>query len=380
MTETGLGSGVPRQTAGPGWAAKLALQPWFHRFCSRVPGLRHIARAEGEALFEVVSGFVRSQCLLALVELRVLHRLAEAPESTARLALLSGTPTDRMAVLLQAGAALKLLRRKGDVWRLTTRGAAFLTVPGLEAMVRHHPVLYRDMTDPVAFFRAETQPELAKFWPYVFGAGSAADPSLAARYSALMSDSQGLVADDTLRLLDFRGIKHLMDVGGGTGAFLAAVGQAHPGIKRTLFDLPAVVAGASARLGPGIAIQPGSFRDQALPQGADAISLIRVLYDHADETVASLLANAFQALPTGGRLIISEPMSGGARPDPATDVYFTVYTLAMGTGRTRSSHEIAALLLRAGFTTVTPARTHRPYVTSAITATKFAVSAGKVSN
>ena len=238
MTDTGLGAGLPRKAAGPGWAAKLALSPWFHKACSRMPGLRHIARAEGEALFEVVSGFVRSQCLLALVELRVLHRLAEAPETTARLAQLTAVPADRMAVLLQAGAALKLLRRKGEHWRLTTRGAAFLTVPGLEAMVRHHPVLYRDLTDPVAFFRGETQPELAGFWPYVFGAGGAADPDLATRYSDLMADSQGLVADDTLRLVDFRGITHLMDVGGGTGAFLDAVGRAHPAMQRTLLTCP----------------------------------------------------------------------------------------------------------------------------------------------
>ncbi|AZL60711.1 methyltransferase domain-containing protein [Tabrizicola piscis] len=380
MTETGLGSGVPRSVAGPGWAAKLALQPWFHRFCSRVPGLRGIARAEGEALFEVVSGFVRSQCLLALVELRVLHRLAEAPETTARLAALSAVPVDRMAVLCQAGAALKLMRRKGDIWRLTPRGAAFLTVPGLEAMVRHHPVLYRDLADPAAFFRGKTDPELAGFWPYVFGAGGAADPDLAARYSDLMADSQGLVAEDTLRLVDFRGITHLMDVGGGTGAFLAAVGKAHPQLTRTLFDLPAVVAGARARLGADVTIIPGSFRDDDLPLGADAISLIRVLYDHADATVTALLANVRQALPPGGRLIISEPMSGGARPDPATDVYFTVYTLAMQTGRTRSEAEIAGLLQKAGFDAITPAKSLRPFVTTALSAMTPAESLSKLSN
>lgn len=374
MTDMGLGQGVPRKVAGPGWAARLALSPRFHRFCARVPGLRQIARAEGEALFEVVSGFVRSQCLLALVELRVLHRLAEAPETTQRLAQLSGVPAERMGVLLQSGAALKLLSCKRGLWRLTTRGAAFLTVPGLEAMVRHHPVLYRDLTDPEAFFRGETQPELSGFWPYVFGAGGAADPALAARYSDLMADSQGLVADDTLRLIDFRGITHLMDVGGGTGAFLDAVGKAHPALKRTLFDLPAVVAGARSRLGPEVAILPGSFRDQALPKGADAISLIRVLYDHSDTTVAALLANVRQALPPGGRLIISEPMSGGARPDPATDVYFTVYTLAMQTGRTRSAAEIASLLKQAGFTAISPARSLRPFVTTALSAAVFADS------
>jgi demethylspheroidene O-methyltransferase len=366
MTEMGLGSGLPQRRDGPGWAAKLALQPWFHRLCARVPGLRGIARAEGAALFEVVSGFVRSQALLALVELRILQRLAGAPEPTARLAQLSGVPADRMAVLLQAGAALGLLRRKGDHWQLTTRGAAFLTVPGLEAMVLHHPVLYRDLTDPTAFFRGETQPELAGFWPYVFGAGGSADPALAARYSALMADSQALVAEDTLRLVNLRGVRHLMDVGGGTGAFLSAVGAAHPGLRRTLFDLPAVVAGA--RTDAVVTIAPGSFRDDPLPPGADVISLVRVLYDHADATVAPLLAKVRQVLPPGGRLIISEPMSGGARPDPATDVYFAVYTMAMGTGRTRSAAEIGVLLRAAGFEHVSKARSLRPYVTSVLEA------------
>ena len=364
MTDLGLGVGPVAGRARPGWAARLALQPWFHRICARVPGLRGIARAEGEALFSIVSGFVQSQALLALVELRVLQRLAEGPAAVAELA--RDVPVARMAILLQAGAALKLLRRRGDLWHLTTRGAAFLTVPGLEAMVRHHPVLYRDLADPVAFFRGETKPELAGFWPYVFGAGGAADPGLAARYSQLMADSQGLVAEDTLRLVDFRGITRLMDVGGGTGAFLAAVGRAHPGIALTLFDLPAVVAGA--RLEPGVRIVPGSFRDDPLPQGADAISLIRVLYDHADATVAALLTAVHAALPPGGRLIISEPMSGGAWPDPATDVYFAIYTLAMQTGRTRSAVEIADLCRAAGFGEVRSRPGQRPFITSAVTA------------
>ena len=108
--------------------------------------------------------------------------------------------------------------------------------------------------------------------------------------------------------------------------------------------------------------------DASLPQGADAISLVRVLYDHGDATVAALLARVRQALPPGGRLILSEPMSGGARPDPATDVYFAVYTLAMGTGRTRSAAELQALLKAQGFATAGKARSLRPFVTSVLEA------------
>jgi demethylspheroidene O-methyltransferase len=372
MTDLGLeGAARRRKFRRPGLLTKLSMSPRFHKIVERIPGLRGHARAEGRALFDVVSGFVQSQALLAIVELRLLHRMSRGGESVDALSRSSGVPVDRMIILLRAGAALKLLREKGGLWHLTPRGGAFLTVPGLEAMVRHHDVLYRDLSDPVAFFRGETQPELAGFWPYVFGAGAAADPARAERYSCLMADSQGLVAADTLRMVDMADIKHLMDVGGGTGAFLAAVGAVYPALRMTLFDLPAVVPGATARLGafgPRVSIIPGSFRDDPLPEGADAISLIRVLYDHADATVAGLLRAVHAALPPAGRLIISEPMSGGTQPDPATDVYFAVYTLAMQTGRTRSAAEIEALLQAASFTNIRRIKGARPYVTSVVTA------------
>jgi demethylspheroidene O-methyltransferase len=67
-------------------------------------------------------------------------------------------------------------------------------------------------------------------------------------------------------------------------------------------------------------------------------------------------------------ILVSEPMSGGDRPDPATDVYFAVYTLAMRTGRTRSAAEIAEILRRAGFADLRLRPGDRPYVTSAVTA------------
>ncbi len=360
------GQPAPRR-AGLGFAARLASSPRFHAICARIPGLKHIARAEGRALFSIVSGFAQSQALLALVELRVLHILAEGPATADALARRSDLGPDRMEILLQAGAALKLLHHRADQWHLSARGAAFLTVPGLEAMVRHHGAFYRDLADPVALLRGAGETELARFWPYVFGAGGATDPAVTALYSGLMADSQGLVATDTLGLVDFRGIRHLMDIGGGTGAFLRAVGAAHPHLEMTLFDLPAVVAGAK---GAGITVHPGSFRDDPLPVGPDAISLVRVLYDHADSTVLALLAKVYAALPAGGRLIVSEPMSGGAKPDPATDVYFALYTLAMQTGRTRSAAEIAEMLGKVGFSGIQVRPGFRPFVTSVVTATK----------
>ncbi len=358
------------------WLVKLAASRRFQAFAARVPGLRRIARTEGEALFDLVAGFVNAQVLMALVELRVLHLLSDGPLSVPHLAGRCTVPEARMQVLLQAGAGLGLLRRQSDGrFRLSMRGASLLGVPGLEPMILHHRALYADLADPVAFLRAGHDTELSRFWPYVFGAAAGTDPGIAATYSGLMAESQILVAEDTLRMVDLRGARRLMDVGGGTGAFLAAVGKAYPRLQLDLFDLPAVLEGAERRLagagiGSRVTLHPGSFRDAALPQGADTITLVRVLYDHDDSTVAGLLARIHAALPPRGRIIVSEPMSGGARPDRITDVYFAVYTLAMQTGRTRSAAEVGALLAAAGFKDIIKAIGYRPFVTSVMTAQK----------
>lgn len=359
-----------------GWRNRLIGRPGFQSLTVRLPVLRGIVRTEGQELFDLVSGFVYSQVLSALVELDLLALLRDEPARAGAVATRCSIAPDRMQMLLQAGAALGLLDRLRDGrFQTSRRGAALLGVSGLRQMIRHHAVLYRDLADPVALLRGEVETELAHFWPYVFGARGEVDPEVAATYSGLMAESQGLVAEDTLRQIDLGDRRHLLDVGGGTGVFLAAVGKAYDGLELTLFDLPAVAPAATvrfadARLAGRAKVCSGSFRTDPLPEGADAISLIRVLYDHADETVAALLAAAHAALPAGGQVIVSEPMSGGARPERAGDAYFAFYTAAMRTGKARSQDEIARLLRQAGFATVRCPRPFRPFVTSVVTARK----------
>jgi demethylspheroidene O-methyltransferase len=233
-------------------------------------------------------------------------------------------------------------------------------------------VLYRDLADPLALLRGG-ETELAGFWPYVFGAAAAEDPETARRYSRLMSESQVLVAEETLRRVDLSGAREVLDVGGGTGTFLAALGARHPGPRLHLFDLPAVVSGArdtfaAAGLASRARITAGSFRDDALPAGADVVTLVRVLYDHADETALDLLRAIRAVLPEGGRLVLSEPMAGGDRPHRAGDAYFALYCMAMGTGRARSPEALTGLLHRAGFARVRDAGTTRPFVTHVLEA------------
>ncbi|MFW5655006.1 MAG: methyltransferase [Roseicyclus sp.] len=341
-----------------------------------MPFAARMARKDGEALFDLVAGFVHSQVLRSVVELDLPGRLAERPRRAEDLALEAGWPPERVRVLCQAAAALGLLKRRRDGrYALDRLGAALPGVPGLARMIVHHDVLYRDLADAPGFFADGADTELARFWPYVFGTTGESDPRTAATYSELMAQSQTLVAEETLAALDLTGVRQLLDVGGGTGAFLTAAGRANPTLGLHLFDLPVVVNAARDRfaahgLTDRATITGGSFRTDALPQGADAASLVRVLYDHSDDTVRMLLAKIHAVLPAGGRLIVAEPMSGGARPIRSTDAYFAVYCMAMRTGRVRSAQEIADLLSAAGFVAVRTHRTARPFITGLVTAWK----------
>lgn len=326
-------------------------------------------------MFDLVAGFCHSQILLALVELDLPAQLLRGGAEVETLARRAAMPVERMRILLRGGIAIGLLRERRGVYGLTRRGAALTGVPGLAGMIAHHRVLYRDLADPVAFFRGETETELAAFWPYVFGAGAAQDPETAQAYSRLMAESQELVAADTLDAVSLAGVRRLMDVGGGTGAFLAAVAARWPDVALSLFDLPAVAPGARARfdlagMSERLTVHRGSFRDDPLPEGADTVSLVRVLYDHADDTVRALLRAVHAALPPGGRVIVSEPMTGGAEPQRAGDAYFALYCLAMRTGRARSATEITRLLRDAGFADITAPRSRRPFITSVVTAVR----------
>ena len=79
---------------------------------------------------------------------------------------------------------------------------------------------------------------------------------------------------------------------------------------------------------------------------------MRVLHDHSDEAVNTILRAVHRALAHGGTLLIAEPMAGTAGGE-SVDAYFNFYFLAMGEGRLRTPDELAGMLTAQGFGSVT---------------------------
>lgn len=359
-----------------GWRNRLVASPRFQRFAASFLLTKPIAQRQSQALFDLCAGFVYAQVLQACVRLDLFRILEPGPLSAAALAprlAMSEAATER---LLGAAAALKLVeRRSGGRYGLAMLGAALLGNPGVGAMIAHHDLLYGDLADPVALLRGEAGPTaLSRYWSYATADRPADAPAVdVAAYSALMAQSQHFVADDILAAYDFSRHRRILDVGGGEGAFLSRVASQAAAPALMLFDLPAVAARAQNRfaaegLGARASTLGGDMHRDSLPEGADLVTLVRVLHDHDDGAVRGLLARIRACLPPGGTLLIAEPMAGSPETQRMAEAYFAFYLLAMGSGRARSPAELTQFLLEAGFSDVRRLKTRRPLLTGGLTA------------
>lgn len=368
---------VPSLPARPGLGERwfdlrnrLLASPLFQRRAAGWWPTRLVARRRAAQVFDLVAGFVYSQVLLACVRLHVFELLAHGARSTAWLAPRMDLKEDAADRLLCAAVAVRLLERRPDGrWGLGVLGAPLAGNAAIAAMVEHHSMLYADLADPVALLRGDAGGSLQRYWPYADAADPAAlEPSDVTAYSRLMAVSQPLVAADILESYPFRAHRRVLDVGGGEGAFLQALGARQPALERHLFDLPAVAARARAVLGAHVHVHAGDFFKDPLPGGADLVTLVRVLHDHDDAAVLALLGNVRKALPAGGTVLVAEPMAATPGAEAVGDAYFGMYLLAMGQGRPRTQQVLTSMLQGAGFKAVRAVPTRLPLQVSLLAA------------
>lgn len=352
--------------------------PRFQRWAAAFPLTRGTARTRARALFDVCAGFVYSQILFACVRLGLFEHLRHGPQTVEALAAALKVPRASMQRLLDAAVSLQLVDpRSAGRFGLGPLGAALVGNPGVGAMIEHHRMLYADLHDPVALLRGEqSATELGRYWAYArTGSPAGLSGNEIADYTTLMSESNALVAAEILDAYPFANHRVLLDVGGGEGGFCIEASRRHAALGVMLFDLPPVAERAQANfdasgLGARARAVGGDFLRDPLPQGADLISLVRVVHDHDDEAALHLLRAAHRALPPGGVLLLAEPMAGTPGAAPVGDAYFGFYLLAMGSGKPRTPDTLKAMLGAAGFVAAQLLRTRQPLQSRVISARK----------
>ena len=158
---------------------------------------------------------------------------------------------------------------------------------------------------------------------------------------------------------DFGRHEVIADIGGGTGAMLAEILSSYAGPRGILFDQPDVVAGATTVLvGAGVLdrveIVSGSFFE-AVPVGADAYVLRRILHDWQDAECVRILDQIRRVIPDDGRLVVIEGIVGPPNEEPVVKLLDLMMLVSAG-GKERTEQEWSELLAAGGFRLARTAR------------------------
>ena len=357
------------------WRNRVIGNPKFRSRAMANPFTRRVAMRRARALFDLTAGFTYTQTLYAFVESGLCEALGRGSVTVEQASAATGNTVDHVELLLHAAEGINLVVRHSDRYALSDLGVSLTHEPGVLAMIRHHAIVYRDLASPLSLLSHETPTETAAFWQYAGGRGAeGTDVEGSADYSRLMAVTQGFVADTILASYDFGKHQHLVDIGGGSGAFAIKVAHAHERMRATVFDLPNVVPLAKERieregLAHRIDAVAGSFHGGVLPGGSDLYTLVRVRYDHDNEPAAQLLSALHTSMPSGATLLIAEPMAD-LRGAEAVGTYFAMYLAAMRSGRCRSPKQIGSMLRSAGFENVATVRSSNPLFTGLVRAAR----------
>ena len=166
-----------------------------------------------------------------------------------------------------------------------------------------------------------------------------ANPQQGTIFNQAMRDLSTSMTPAVTASFDWSRFPVIADIGGGIGAQLLNILDAHPSCQGILFDQPQVVAEAPQhdrmqRVG-------GDFFAE-IPVSADAYLLRWIIHDWADDKAIAILANVRKAAKPGARLLLVESVI----PDTAEfdmGKWMDVNMLVMAGGCERTAQRIPEL-------------------------------------
>ena len=93
------------------WMNNLVAKPSFHSLIKKIPIIRRLAFNDGKIIYDLVAGFVYSQVLLAIIELRLIDFLITGKKKIDDISRFTGLPYDKCILLCNAAASVGLLKK-----------------------------------------------------------------------------------------------------------------------------------------------------------------------------------------------------------------------------------------------------------------------------
>ncbi len=310
-----------------------------------------------DRLMQVGMAFWGSKTLLSAVELGVFSELAKQPLSAEALRDRLGLHPRSARDFFDALVALGLLEREDGQYRNTPETGAFLDreqptyLGGWFEMVnaRLYP-FWGNLTEGLKTGLPQNEVKDGRN----FFEGLYSDPQ---RLTTFLSSMTGLSMGASKAIaakFPWKDYRTFIDIGSAQGGLVVQVALAHEHITGGGFDLPVTgpiyeeyvrTFGLSDRL----RFYPGNFFSDSLPK-ADVLSMGHILHDWNLEEKKMLIGKAFEALPSGGALIIFESLIDDDRRSNAFGLLMSLNMLIeLPGGFDYTGTDCAGWLREAGF-------------------------------
>ena len=270
----------------------------------------------------IAYGFMGSKALFSALNIGLFSHLAGGEKTLETLVAETGIAANRLSTLLAALTSIGLVTREGNTFRNPPASERYL--------VREAPAYFGDYYR----FQIDRQiyPALTQLDAGMAGdrerlafdslAGLTGNPEEADAFTRAQHAGSLGPAVMLARSLDLGGARHLLDVGGGSGAFSIALCQRHPELRATVLDFPNVIDVAErfvseAKLEDRISYIRADAVNGTWPGGQDLILFSYLLSAVAEASIPHLLAKAWEALRPGGRLLIHDFMLDDDETGPA---------------------------------------------------------------
>ncbi len=162
------------------------------------------------------------------------------------------------------------------------------------------------------------------------------------------------LAPQATREIDLAGRKSLLDLGGGPGTWAIHFCLNNPGLRATVYDLPATRPFAEkiiARFGVSnrVQFQAGDYMEDEIENSYDAAWLSHILHGESPKDCQLIIKKAVATLKPGGLIMIHDFILNNDLAGPLYPALFSLNMLTGTTeGRSYSEEQIMDMLAKSG--------------------------------
>lgn len=274
-------------------------------------------------LMQIISGFWVSKTLAAAVELDLFSKISGKGADVMELSQVLSLHPRPAEMLLSGCTALGLLEKRGGRYHNSPLSDEFLVrgkpyyFGGVVSLLDQRLYLaWNRLTDALRTNKPQTWEDNEGVFEQI-----SSNPERQRLFTEGMHSFSVQSGKALAVAFDFSHYTQLLDVGGASGAYCIEAVRLYSNLKAVVFDIPPPLEIAKEKIveegfAERIKTHPGDFFSEELPKGADVILLSMILHDWSPEKNRLILKKCFDAVPSGGTLIVSELMMDDDKTGP----------------------------------------------------------------